>query len=309
MKKIILGTSLFTILTFGAYSVVDHKYNDVIKEELDDLSKKLEKQNVTFSYGKIEAHFLFNDILINDVNLVVDKGTDKEATFFVKKIHTNEDTFTPDELGMFPKMNVSLEGGYFQGGEAFPIQDKTYFEYSQSYTYDESNKDMSTSFLLDIKGLAKINTSTKFENTEDFWLYLSNINKETGEPEYKLNSKKNFQKAFGDFSISNINLELTDNGFLNSLASYGVSIGHAESVQQIREQGALQMGIAELNFPRFNGSLSKMVKEGGTLTLSLEPESSVKVFDLFSEIDVNSTEIGAASKILDTLNFQLQHSK
>ncbi|MBM24213.1 MAG: hypothetical protein CL760_00645 [Chloroflexi bacterium] len=309
MKKIILGSSIAVILVGAGYSVVDHKYNEIIKEELNEFSMKLEKQNIEFSYGEIDAHFLFNDILINDINLFVDKGTDQELYFFVKKAYTNEDTFTPDELGMFPKMHVSLEEGYFQGGDAFPIQGKTYFEYSQSYSYDDSSKNMNTSFSLDIKGLAKLNTSTSFENAEDLWFYLSTINKETGEPEYKVDSKESFQKAFGDFSVSNINIELTDDGVLNSLASYGVSLGHAESVQQIREQGALQMGMVELNFPRFNGSLSKMIKEGGTLKLSLEPESSVKLFDLMSEVEVQKTEMDAAAKILDTLNFQLQHSK
>lgn len=309
MKKIILGTSIAVILVGAGYAAVDHKYNEVIKEELDKFSVTLEKQNIEFSYGEIEAHFLFNDILINDVNVIVDKGTEQELSFFVKKAHTNEDTFTPDELGMFPKMHISLEEGYFQGGKAFPIQGKTYFEYSQSYSYDDSSKNISTSFSLDIKGLAKLNTSTSFENAEDLWVYLSNINKETGEPEYKVDSKESFQKAFGDFSVSNINIELTDNGVLDSLASYGVSLGHAESVQQIREQGALQMGMVELNFPRFNGALSKMIKDGGTLTLSLEPESSVKLFDLLSEVEVQKTEMDAAVKVLDTLNFQLQHSK
>ena len=93
------------------------------------------------------------------------------------------------------------------------------------------------------------------------------------------------------------------------MASYGVSLGHAESIQQIREQGALLMGMVELNFPRFNGSLSKMIKEGGTLTISLEPESSVKLFDLLSDVEVQKTEMEALVKTLDTLTFQLRHSQ
>jgi len=309
MKKTILGVSIAIILVGVGYSAVDHKYNEVIKEELDKFSMTLEKQNIKFSYGEIKAHFLFNDILINDVNVVIDKGTDQELSFFVKRAYTNEDTFTSDELGMFPKMHISLEESYFQGGKAFPIQGKTYFEYSQSYSYNDSNKNINTSFSLDIKGLAKLNTSTSFENAGDLWVYLSTVNKETGEPEYQIDNKESFQKAFGDFSVSNINIELTDNGALDSLASYGVSLGHAESIQQIREQGALQMGMVELNFPRFNGSLSKMIKEGGTLTISLEPESSVKLFDLLSDVEVQKTEMEALVKTLDTLNFQLRHSQ
>ena len=52
-----------------------------------------------------------------------------------------------------------------------------------------------------------------------------------------------------------------------------------------------------------------MIKEGGTLTISLEPESSVKLFDLLSDVEVQKTEMEALVKTLDTLNFQLRHSQ
>ena len=308
MKKIIT-LAVITALAGGAYAYVDSKYNEVIVTELTKFEEKLKTQNIDLSYGDIDATFIKKEINLNDLTFTIDKGTEKEIVVAISELKTNRDTFTSDSYGLFPVSYISISNAYIEGKGEFALNGKTYFDLNQEYQYNEKTNEIDTNFIIDVKGLMKVEAEVNVNEAGAFWTYLSTVDKETNLPSYKIDSEESFKKAFGDFSIENVSLSVTDNGFLNSIAEYGVSIGQGKNVESLREIASLQISPIEKNIPSTNSSLSSFVKDGGKITIALKPEEPKMLINIVKELDVAQPEMVNIAKLLKSLNFNMTHSK